>query len=160
MEIDPNKLFKGRINPEACLDYANNTKHTDSTATILNILQLRFIKDKHTEELKRVNGALAFLEKSVLPRLFEEEGTKTRIMDELEVRVSINERLSVSIVPSMKVEAREWLKENGLSEIIQPTVNANTLTSSIKMMIEEKGISPPEEYFKINEYKLTSITKT
>lgn len=93
-----------------------------------------------------------FLRFNILPKLMDEQDI-TNMAVEMEgggkpVRVRIQDEIYASIPAPLRPKAYEWLKENGLSELIIETVNASSLKALVKEKTE-KGESLPEDLFKI-----------
>lgn len=72
-------------------------------------------------------------------------------------RVSISHRWSASMLD--KDMGFKWLRSNGLGDIIQETVNAQTLAATAKELSETKNRDLPSEIFKVGQMAFTSITK-
>jgi hypothetical protein len=62
----------------------------------------------------------------------------------------LSNRLHATITADQKEKAFEWLRKNGLEDIVQPNVNHKTLTSALGNLLEDKGISPPADVIKIH----------
>lgn len=93
------------------------------------------------------------LDKGVVPdRLGKEEGDMFRSPE-------IGRSFYILNKHSAKVLDRDalvpWLEANGLSDIVQPTVNASRLTSAIVKMVTDEGIDPPPEIVVLNTYATT-----
>lgn len=73
-------------------------------------------------------------------------------------RVSVSTRMSASFIDKEKGFA--WLQENGLGDIIVPTVNTQTLGVSLKDLFADEGIEPPDDVIKVSPMRYTSVTKT
>jgi hypothetical protein len=58
----------------------------------------------------------------------------------------------------MKEAAFEWLRENGLGELITETVNASTLSAQARKMLED-GTELDADIFNVSVFPTTSITK-
>lgn len=96
------------------------------------------------------------LSKEVLPEIFEKSAVAQSITLKSGYRVGVSYRTLASMKD--KIGAMKWLEENGLADIIQPTVNSSTLSSVAKTMAEENK-SLPEEYFNVVTQPTTSVTK-
>ena len=72
---------------------------------------------------------------------------------------SLGVRINCSIPLNMREKGYQWLKDNGLSALIQETVNAKTLSSAVKSHIEEHAIKPPEDAIKIHQQRYISLRK-
>ena len=113
---------------------------------------------KRLDNLKKeLYIALDRLNKGVLPEKFAD-----RDLDKIQIA-----SLSRSFYPITKLSASfpdkeagfAWLRENGDDALITETVNAGTLASHVKRMIEDEGIDPPEDIVKVNTYKITGSSK-
>lgn len=91
-----------------------------------------------------------------LPDLFDHHGVKSFTTDE-GYRVTVTTRISASMLD--KQEGYKWLEDNGLGDLIQPTVNASSLSAALKSMMEDQNIEPPADVFKVTPASYTSITK-
>lgn len=110
------------------------------------------------EALEPLGKANSLLANVLIPKAFELENlTSFTTQDGYRVTVSVAYRASIK--GDMKMEAYQWLRDNGLSDIITETVNAGTLGAAGKAMVEEKGILLPEELFNAAFVPGTSLTK-
>jgi len=109
------------------------------------------------EQRKRVYAALESLSRQTLPEMMAEHDTKTITLDSLGYRFTVSQRFSCSM-PDPDA-GMKWLKENGLGDLIKPTVNAQTLSSAVKKRIEDDGMEVPPELFNTSYAPFTSATK-
>lgn len=127
---------------------------------------------KHYADLRDVNAtikvareALGEMEENLsrvdIPDLFtlirEKTGQKPPFNIEGVGRVSVSRRFSASMLD--KDMGFKWLRDNGHGDLIQPTVNAQTLSAFAKNMQEVEGKDLPVEIFKTGSVPYTSITK-
>lgn len=110
------------------------------------------------EALKDIEDALStnFIP-DLLRRLKEETGLKTPINLEGVGRVTVSYRFSCSMLD--KERGIRWLDDNGHGDLAQRTVNAQTLGSFAKRLIEVEGVELPSDVFKTGTAPYTSITK-
>lgn len=116
-------------------------------------------------EIKTAREALAdiadALSTSAIPDLLrhmkETTGLKTPINLEGVGRVTVSYRFSCSMLD--KAQGIAWLDANGHGDIAPRSVNAQTLGSFAKKMIEDEGVDLPAEIFKTGTAPYTSITK-
>jgi len=73
-------------------------------------------------------------------------------------RLSTRPEIYASIMPDMKEDAYDWLREEGHGDLIKGTVNAGTLKAFLKEQIRE-GVAFPDELFKVTPYTMATITK-
>lgn len=93
----------------------------------------------------------------LLRRLKEETGLKTPINLEGVGRITVSYRFSCSMLD--KERGIAWLDANGHGGLAQRTVNAQTLGSFAKNLIENEGKELPPDIFKTGTAPYTSITK-
>ena len=74
-------------------------------------------------------------------------------------RVGLTGRTTASIPVGKRADAHQWLRDNGLSELIVETVNAQTLSAAVTSMIQERNIDPPSELFNLHRVRYASVTK-
>ncbi len=93
----------------------------------------------------------------IIPEAFEREGL-TSITTASGKRVTVSQLVRAAIAGD-KEAAFQWLRDNDLSEIVIETVNASTLSSVAKTLIEEgKELDP--DLFKTTILPSTSVTTT
>lgn len=120
---------------------------------------------KANEDIKVAREALKDIEDALstnyipdlLRRLKEETGLKTPINLEGVGRVTVSYRFSCSMLD--KERGINWLDANGHGDLAQRTVNAQTLGSFAKRLIEVDGKELPVDIFKTGTAPYTSITK-
>ena len=133
----------------------------DHIAMIRHFADLR----QANAEIKTAREALKDMEDSLstasipdlLRRLKEETGLKTPINLEGIGRITVSYRFSCSMID--KQRGIEWLDANGHGELAQRTVNAQTLGSFARKLIEDEGKELPPDIFKTGTAPYTSITK-
>ncbi len=94
-----------------------------------------------------------------IPALFEAEGITNVPLAE-GYRVGISSRFLASIRPDQRDAAYDWLRANGLADIIQPTVNAGTLSAALKKELEDNNKEAPGDLFNVALVPNTSVTTT
>jgi len=120
---------------------------------------LRDALDSFQNSMDGAQTLLGRLKGEIIPQLFEDNKVSTVTIGEdgAKFRVTVSELLRVSVGED-KDKAKQWLRDNGLSELIIETVNAGTLASAAKAMAEEgKELDP--DLFKSAIMKTTSVTK-
>lgn len=91
-----------------------------------------------------------------IPEIFEKNKVKTVTTTEGH-RVTIATRITASMLD--KPGAMAWLRDSGHGDIIQETVNAGTLGSLVKEMIETDNVEPPANLISVKSMLHTSLTK-
>lgn len=93
-----------------------------------------------------------------VPEAFEQAGVDNMPLSE-GFRVGITTNVRASVVPGQKEGAFAWLEENEKGDLIQPTLNASTL-SAFARECREKNIDLPAELFNVALMNNTTVTKT
>ncbi len=157
---------------EACYALSNVAAviREETTETVNLADHIRLIR--HFNDIRLANAdikvareALTDMEDSLSQRdipdllrnLKETIGLKTPINLEGVGRVTVSYRFSCTMLD--KVAGIEWLDENGHGALAQRTVNAGTLGSFAKDLIQDQGKELPPEIFKTGTAPYTSITK-
>lgn len=113
-------------------------------------------------EVSRLHKLLETYKFSYIPDKFKDEKIKTITVEHNgnKKRVTVNNLWRASIVEGMKDRALKWLRSKPINagEIIQETVNAQTLGAFAKAFNEEKGIDLPDDLFKVSVNQTTSVT--
>lgn len=113
--------------------------------------------DEVDAQRKRIYEALENMSRATIPEMMADEGIKTITLDDIRIRFTVSQRFSCSMPD--KDAGMVWLRENGLGDLIQETVNAGTLSSAAKKRIETDGLEMPGEYFRTSYMTFTSATK-
>lgn len=90
----------------------------------------------------------------IMPEIFERSQQDQSIKLKNGKTVVVSFRTTASIKD--KMGGYNWLKENGLGDLIQPTVNASTLASVATGLIEENR-SLPSEFFNVSLKPTTAV---
>lgn len=118
--------------------------------------QMKKEYDEFDEQRKRVYEALEDLSRKVIPEMMAEEGVKTITLEDIRIRFTVSQRFTCSMPD--KEGGMNWLRENGLGDLIQETVNSGTLSSAAKKRIEEDGLEMPALFFNTSTSAFTSAT--
>lgn len=147
-----------RLLPAVAKDM-KKAKDSGSIPAARAFVALHRLVSRTDEELKPLSDLFNQYKTELLPALFEQDGVSSVPLDE-GFRVGLSSRFVASIKPGEKDPAYEWLKKNGLGDIIQATVNSGTLSASLKSMLEERNIEPPSELFNTAFIPNVSVTAT
>lgn len=120
-------------------------------------LALRLMADFWGDVGKQINEAMRTTGEVLVPAAFEREGIKSFTLDE-GYRVGVGVRFVASIKAENRDKALEWLRNNGLEDLIIQTVNASTLSATGKNLLEN-GRELPEDIFTTAYLTNTSLTK-
>jgi len=95
----------------------------------------------------------------ILPDLFIQSSTsKTSTLNGY--TVSMSQDFSISIPKDCKHAAYEWLKDNGLGDIITTTVNSSTLKATLKEWDNQNKPMPPDDLIKVSQIPKYSVVKS
>jgi hypothetical protein len=129
---------------------------TDCSVVAASYVSLRDAVDAIDEKLKTLHKLKQHMQYTVVPAAFERARLRTLTTSD-GYRVTITPALSTKIVD--RDLAFEWLRQNGLSEIITETVNASTLRAALRALMEDDGKEPPSNAIELNVGSNTSVTK-
>lgn len=116
------------------------------------------VNDTLEEGRKLIGGVVQNTSYQYIPERMLEE-SMTTFTSASGYRVTVATRLTCSILPDMKAGAYAWLEANDLGELIVPTVNAQTLSSQARKLIEDENKEMPDDLFKVSTAPYTSVTK-
>lgn len=135
-------------------EYENETAVEMARAFV----HVRRFKDELDELAKRVSKTYEEWKTVKLPQAFEKAGVPSIPLDE-GYRVGVSHLVRASIKPEAREAAYEWLRSNGLGDLITNTVNSSTLSAVAKSMTEENQ-ELDSELFNVHVLSTTSITRT
>lgn len=119
---------------------------------------IRQFDDFLDETVKQWKSFFDELKTVTLPEMMEAEGVTSLPLAE-GYRVGMSARMYASIKEGQKEAAYEWLRNNGLGELITETVNASTLSAAAKHRLEEQALEMPDDLFNAMLKPNTSVTK-
>lgn len=128
----------------------------DHVEVIRHYNDLRLAIEQIKTARKAVEGINEQLSREIVPDAMREAKVKTITVEGVG-RVTISHRFSCSMTD--KERGIQWLKDNQYGEIVQETVNAQTLASHARDLLENHGKELPEDLFKVSTSPYTSITK-
>lgn len=144
---------------KAMEEYARN--NLDRATTLNHKLVIWWTLKEAYKEIdasrKKIYHLLDEYDKAVLPALFEKENEDLKRIPSLGRSFYPTPKFSAKIVD--RDAAFEWLRSNELGDLIQETINAGTLSTAIKTMLDEKGEEPPTEIIQINTYNTIGSSK-
>lgn len=119
--------------------------------------RLRTLKDRKAEledELKQVNAEIERVDQELAQAMVAEEIQNFVRGDKL---YYLKTETYVSAVAERKPELIEWLKANGLGDIVQEAVHPRTLSATIREMMEESDELPPDLAELVNIFEKTTV---
>lgn len=117
--------------------------------------------DEMVDEVAKKTGELyRYYQQVIMPKRMEEMGEDVQkfVVKGLGT-FSLVDDFHVSIIASKKDEAKDWLNENNMGDLITETVNASSLKASIKKWTAEKGTFPDAELFRTYTFQFVKLTK-
>lgn len=112
-------------------------------------------KEQLENELKVVNAWYDVLRMEIIPEKMDNDGVENIKFDGIG-RVSLTADMFVAV--SDKSGLFEWLNEENLGDLIQPTVNSSTLKAFVKRRMAD-GKEVPAEFLRVTPFTRASITK-
>lgn len=154
------KKFKAKLEEEVEKILISERPASELVQVFANIRECNVIISDSVKSLQEGDSKLKDV---ILPEVFDRENlssftTTPRRDGDKAVRVTISTRFMASINPEQKEAALEWLRGNGMADLIQPVVNAGTLSAELKRLLEE-GKEAPEELIKTYLKPGASLTK-
>ncbi len=141
------------------IEVNNISENLESLATGTDVAPLLIAYQKLRDEYALIDKARLNLyhlknqmDKVILPELFEKLGIDKLAVAELSRSYYVIPKSSATMAD--KIKAFEWLRENGGDDLISETVNAGTLNSLLRELLEETGVLPPEEIIKFSTFKM------
>lgn len=131
-------------------------KPTEIQDLVRQYAGIKAAEDAMEEAKKTLTAIKAHWQYTILPEALREKGIKTTTVIGVG-RVSLSTRWSASMLD--KEKGMQWLKDNDHGDLIQPTVNASTLSAFAKNLMEESGKELPDDIFKVGLLTGVSLTK-
>jgi len=138
--------------------WADKYKGKPTLDLIHAMSHLRADKDELEDKVSAANSELEYLAKVAIPDRFTEEGIRNMVVDGVG-RVGLRANIYASIKAGCKDQAYQWMRDVGLGDLIQPSVNASTLKATLKNRIKSAD-DIPEDLFNVTPYQQATITKT
>lgn len=134
---------------------ANNLIKTHSLFALADKLkELRDRKKSLEDELKALNREIDETEQALVDAMLEEEMQNFVRAGQM---FSLQTKTYANAVPERKQELLAWLKKNGYGDLVQETVNANSLAAFVRELLEEADELPEELRELVNVYEKTTI---
>jgi len=120
-------------------------------------LFMRSAVELATEIKSELQKRYDFIRFSLIPEIMDEDGLESARVEGVG-RVSLQSDINASVKADHKIEAQDWLIENGYGDVIQETVNSSTLKALLKKRIKE-GLDIPADLFNVSPFTRAQITK-
>lgn len=95
----------------------------------------------------------------VVPEVFESHGVPHVPLSE-GYRVGVSTLFRATVNKDRRDDAYQWLRDNGLQDLVIETVNASTLSSAAQVMRDDDNKELPPELFKTYDLPTTSVVST
>lgn len=92
------------------------------------------------------------------PARLDAEDTRSTTSADTGNRITRTARIFASILTDKQADAFNWLRNNGLGELIKETVNSSSLSGAAKEQIEN-GKELPDDIFRVHTKDGVSITR-
>ena len=130
---------------------------SQATATVFELadrlLDLRERKEKLSEQLKAVNAEIEEVDRQLSELMLAEEIQSFVRNGRM---FYLKTETYASAVSDRKPELSEWLKANGLGDIVQETVHPRTLSATVKELLEDEDELPGELAELVNVFEKTT----
>lgn len=150
-------LKRSTVELRQAAEQMNNDAKANSVTAAQSFFFIKEAYSQLDEAVKMLYAVKDFLDKAVVPSKMEADGVDMVRIPELARSFSKQSRMSASFLD--KEGGFKWLRDIGQGDIIQETVNAQTLASFVRSMIIEEGVDPPADIVKVSTYNTTSINK-
>lgn len=148
--------LQGRLT--ALMSGAFQNKNETAANLAHDVLQVRRLYDAYEQVFKTVAQTDTTLCEITVPEAFEREKI-TSFNLKAGFRITISQRYLASILKDRRDKAFAWLRKNRLGDLIQETVNAQTLSAAGRKLIEDENRELPESLFATHYKFNTSIVK-
>ena len=127
----------------------------DLFTTADRLVTLRDRKKELEDELKEVNAEIAETEEQLVSAMIEEEMQNfTRNGKQF----ILTNRTYANAKAGMMPAICEWMKDNGLADMVKESVHPQTLQAWVKEQLEEAGALPEELEPLVNVYEKSGIS--
>jgi len=127
----------------------------DLFTTADRLVTLRDRKKELEDELKEVNAEIAETEEQLVSAMIEEEMQNfTRNGKQF----ILTNRTYANAKAGMMPAICEWMKDNGLADMVKESVHPQTLQAWVKEQLEEVGALPEELEPLVNVYEKSGIS--
>jgi len=157
-DIEEAKLALGKLRAmfNSLEAYTDVVRKQATPKAVEMYVALKTLADDYDEVGKALTETVTELKQKTIPEKFETEGVSS-------FTTTSGYRVTVSVTPraSMKGDKLlcfQWLRDNNLGDIVTETVNASTLSSVAKSMLEEGKELDPDLFLTYLQPN-TSVTK-
>ena len=124
-------------------------------ATADTLADLRDQKKKAEDALKEINEMISQTEEQLVAQMVEEEMQNFTRNGRQFILTS---RTYANAKAGMMPKVCEWMKDNGLADMVKESVHPQTLQAWVKEQIEEAGALPEELSELVNVYEKSGIS--
>jgi hypothetical protein len=147
-------------------DTVDALKTGDHIEVIKHFARVREATEKTKVAREAISEISDRLSKEQIPDLVRDLREKTGVKPPFKIEgvgsVSVAYKWSATILEHGELGKQpgyDWLRNNGAESLITETVNAQTLASHARDMLENHGEEMPPELFKVGQNAYTSIRK-
>lgn len=119
------------------------------------------LKDELAEQTKRNNQEIETMKQAIAQQMVDDDTPQMQVGDYVFSLsdTTMYSKKSEAYLASAGLDFLEVLREQGLGDLIKETVNARTLQSAIRALVEEQGELPEELGDVINAYESLDIKR-
>ena len=118
------------------------------------LAELKDRKKALDNELKAVNARITEVEEQLASKMVEEE---IQSFQRSGRTFYVTTKVFANVVPDRKTELFTWLKENGFGDMVQETVNSQTLSAWVREQLADSDQLPEGLDELINVYEKASV---
>jgi len=147
-----------KVNAPILRDLADKACVKGPTSLARLYVALNALGKELSETEKELSGVINRVKTELMPGLLEDHG-QTNISLEEGFQIVVSTQMRASVAAGKREDAHQWLRDNGLGDIITPTVNAQTLSAAFSQMRKD-NIDPPVDLFNVFHQPTTSVRTT
>jgi hypothetical protein len=140
------------------VEYIKDKKVADLQEAVRLMDTLNSFKENLSASIKSpVEKSYDVLRFTVIPEFMDGQDIRSITFDGIG-RVNVMDDIQVSTLD--KERLKEWLDEEDLSDLIVPTVNAQTLAAALRKRLKDGKVMPPEDVVKVTPITRAQITRS
>jgi hypothetical protein len=155
--MDPEKIAGQIVTLVQEFDQAVQESVDNPSAMAAAYVRIRLAEDEIGSAIKALARLSDLLQYTKLPEAFEAAGVTSLTVTGY--RVTAMPLVRASITPGQKEPAFQWLRDNDYGSLVIETVNAGSLASLARSMVQDEGRELPDGLFNVHHGTTMSVTK-
>jgi len=155
--MDPEKIAGQIVGLIQEFDQAVQESADNPSAMAAAYVRIRLAEDEIGAAVKALGRLSDTLQYTKLPEAFEAAGVTSLTVTGY--RVTAMPLVRASITPGQKEPAFQWLRDNDYGSLVIETVNAGSLASLARSMVQDEGKELPDTLFNVHHGTTMSVTK-